>query len=53
MAVQQEIRTRLDETDRLRLQQVERARYEADSALRRYIQVDPTNRLVADSLEGE
>lgn len=53
LAVQQEIQARLDETDRLRLQQVERARFEADSARRRYMHVDPANRLVADSLEGE
>lgn len=53
LAVQQEIQARLDEADRLRLQQVERARFEADSAQRRYMHVDPANRLVADSLEGE
>jgi hypothetical protein len=53
LAVQQEIQARLDETNRLRLQQVERARFEADSARRRYMHVDPANRLVADSLEGE
>ena len=53
LAVQQEIQARLDEADRLRLQQVERARYEAECARRRYMQVDPANRLVADSLEGE
>jgi DNA invertase Pin-like site-specific DNA recombinase len=53
LAVQQEIQARLDEIDRLRLQQVERARYEAECARRRYMYVDPTNRLVADSLEGE
>ena len=32
---------------------MERARYEADLAERRYLQVDPANRLVADVLEGE
>ena len=32
---------------------MERARYEAECARRRYMHVDPTNRLVADSLEGE
>jgi hypothetical protein len=30
LAVQQEVQTRLDEVDRLRRKQVERARYEAD-----------------------
>ena len=53
LAVQQEIQTRLDEADRLRGLQVERARYEAESARRRYMHVDPANRLVADSLEAE
>ena len=33
--------------------QVERARYEAELAQRRYLRVDPDNRLVADSLEAD
>ena len=53
LAVQQEIQTRLDEADRLRHRQVERAQYEADHARHRYMQVDPANRLVADSLEAD
>ena len=53
LTVQQEMQARLDEVDRLRKKQVERARYEADLAQRRYLHVDPTNRLVADSLEGD
>jgi DNA invertase Pin-like site-specific DNA recombinase len=53
LAVQQEIQTQLAQADRLRRQQVERARLEADSARRRYMHVDPENRLVADSLEAE
>jgi len=40
------------EADRLRRQQVQRARYEADLAQRRYLHVDPENRLVADVLEA-
>ena len=52
LAVWQEIQDRQQEADRLRLQQVERAQYEADLARRRYMQVDPSNRLVADSLEA-
>jgi hypothetical protein len=32
---------------------VERARYEADLAQRRYMRVDPDNRLVATALEAE
>lgn len=53
LTVQDELATRIDEADRLRGKQVERARYEADLARRRYMQVDPNNRLVADSLEAE
>ena len=52
-AVQQELQARFAEVDRLRQQQVERARYEADLARQRYMQVDPGNRLVADSLEAD
>lgn len=52
LAVWQEIQDRHCEADRLRLKQVERAQYEADLARRRYMQVDPSNRLVADSLEA-
>ena len=53
LRVQQELQTRVEEADRLRQAQVERARYEADLARRRYMQVDPANRLVADALESE
>jgi DNA invertase Pin-like site-specific DNA recombinase len=53
LAVQQELQGRIDDVDRLRRQQVERARYEADLARHRYMQVDPNNRLVADSLEAD
>jgi DNA invertase Pin-like site-specific DNA recombinase len=53
LAVQQEVDARWAETDAVRRQQVERARYDADLARRRYMQVDPDNRLVADALEAE
>jgi len=53
LSVQDELRARASEADRLRRQQVERARYEAELAQRRYLRVDPDNRLVADSLEAE
>ena len=53
LAVQQELQSRLEEVDRLRKQQVERARCEADLAQRRYMRVHPDNRLVADTLEAD
>jgi DNA invertase Pin-like site-specific DNA recombinase len=53
LAVQQELEERLAEVDRLRSKQVERARYEADLAKRRFLLVDPEHRLVADALEAE
>lgn len=53
LAVQQELNARAEELDHLRRQQVERARYEADMAQRRYLRVDPDNRLVADALEAD
>ena len=51
--VQQELQNRLEEVDRLRQQQVQRARYEADQAQLRYMRVDPNNRLVANTLEAD
>ena len=53
LAVQQELEQRLEDADRLRQQRVARARYEADLAQQRFMQVDPKNRLVADALEAE
>jgi DNA invertase Pin-like site-specific DNA recombinase len=53
LEVQQELETRFNEADKLRKQQVERAEYEANLARRRFMQVDPDNRLVADTLEAE
>ena len=53
LSVQEEIQSRIDEADRLRGQQVERVRYEAELARRRFMQVDPDNRLVADALEAD
>jgi len=51
--VQKELQTRVEEVDRLRKQQVQRARYEAEQAQLRYMRVDPNNRLVADTLEAD
>ena len=53
LGVQEELQRRFDETDKIRRQQMDRAQYEADLAQRRYMQVDPDNRLVAESLEME
>lgn len=53
LTVQHELEARADEADRLQQLQVERARYEADLAQRRYLRVDPDNRLVATELEAD
>jgi hypothetical protein len=53
LEVQREIEARAAEIDAIRRQTVERARFEAESARRRYMKVDPDNRLVADALEAE
>ena len=53
LAVQQEFEQRRDQAEQLRLQQVDRARYEADLVRQRFVQVDPANRLVAFTLETE
>ena len=53
LAVQRELESRVDQTDGLRKMAVERARHQAELARRRYMRVDPDNRLVADSLEAE
>jgi DNA invertase Pin-like site-specific DNA recombinase len=53
LTVQEQLTSREDAAERLRSRQVERARYEADLARRRFMQVDPDNRLVADELEAE
>lgn len=51
--VQAELEARADEADRLRASHVERARQHAELARRRYLAVDPANRLVADTLEAD
>jgi DNA invertase Pin-like site-specific DNA recombinase len=53
LTVQQELESRIDETDRLRRKEVESAQYEAELARRRYMKVDPDNRMVADTLEAD
>jgi DNA invertase Pin-like site-specific DNA recombinase len=51
--VRKEIEARHEEADRLRCRAIERAQTDADLAQRRFMLVDPNNRLVADTLEGE
>ena len=53
LQVQKELEHRFNEADKLRKQQVERAEYEVNLARRRFMRVDPDNRLVADTLEAE
>jgi len=53
LEIRKEIEARHDEADRLRLRAVERAQFEAELAQRRFMLVDPNNRLVADTLERE
>jgi DNA invertase Pin-like site-specific DNA recombinase len=53
LQVSAELTKRASDADRIRATSVERARYTADAARRRYLAVDPTNRLVADQLEAD
>ena len=53
LKVEAELEGRAEEADALRRSHVERARHRADLARRRYLAVDPDNRLVADSLEAD
>ncbi len=53
LTVQTELEARADEADVLRRSHVERARHRSDLARRRYLAVDPDNRLVADNLEAD
>ena len=53
LEIRREIEARHEEADRLRRRAIDRALFEADIAQRRFMLVDPNNRLVADTLEGE
>ena len=53
LAVHQELQMHFEKADQLRHKAVEQAQYEADLARRRYMRVEPENRLVADSLEAD
>jgi cell division septation protein DedD len=53
LTVAAELEQRADYAGKLRAAAVERARYHADLTRRRYLAVDPANRLVADTLEAD
>ena len=53
LEIRKEVEARYEEADRLRSRTLERAQIEADLAQRRFMLVDPNNRLVADTLETE
>jgi DNA invertase Pin-like site-specific DNA recombinase len=53
LTVQAELEARADQADQLRQSHVQRAQQRTELARRRYLQVDPDNRLVADTLEAD
>ncbi|MGF6483070.1 recombinase family protein [Paraburkholderia sp. JPY419] len=53
LAVEDEIAGRIEQANNMRIKQLERARYDAELARRRYMNVDPANRMVADALEAD
>ena len=53
LTVQAELEARVDEADKLRRSHVDRAQQRVELARRRYLAVDPSNRLVADTLEAD
>ncbi len=53
LAALDQLEARAKQIDQQQRRQIERAQYEADLARRRYLAVDPDNRLVARSLERE
>ncbi|WP_327241976.1 recombinase family protein [Streptomyces sp. NBC_01320] len=53
LKVTDQLTARAAEADQLRASHVKRAQHHADLARRRYLAVDPDNRLVADALEAD
>jgi DNA invertase Pin-like site-specific DNA recombinase len=53
LTVTAELEHQAEQADGLRAAHVERAAYHSDLARRRYLAVDPANRLVADTLEAD
>ncbi len=53
LSVEDEVVGRVEQATAQRVTQLTRARYDAELARRRYMYVDPSNRLVADALEAD
>jgi DNA invertase Pin-like site-specific DNA recombinase len=53
LEVYKEIQAQQQKADQLRCRSIERAQYESDLAQRRFMKIDPDNRLVADILERD
>jgi DNA invertase Pin-like site-specific DNA recombinase len=53
LSVSDELVQQAEQSDAIRAAHVQRAQHTADAARRRYLAVDPTNRLVADTLEAD
>lgn len=53
LEIRREIEARYEEADQLRCRAIERAQVDAELAQRRFMMVDPANRLVADRLESD
>jgi len=53
LTVTGELHARAAQADHIRAAHVQRAQHAADAARRRYLAVDPANRLVADTLEAD
>jgi DNA invertase Pin-like site-specific DNA recombinase len=53
LSVTDQITAQAADADRIRAAHVQRAHHNAELARRRYLAVDPTNRLVADALEAD
>jgi len=53
LEIRREIEARQEEADALRCRAIERAQIEADLAQRRFMMTNPSNRLVADTLEAD
>lgn len=53
LMIQEQLRIDFEESDRQRQNRIEELAYKADLARRRYMEVDPSNRLVSATLEAE